>query len=443
MCEIKPFFTMIFENFTKKTVAILTLGCKVNAYESEAMATLLRNAGYTIVPFEEKADVYIVNTCSVTNIADRKSRQMLNRAKKQNENAAIIAAGCYIQALSNEERDKLGFDGYIGTNHKGEVVEIVEEILKGKNVQQVSDMLHECNYENISLEEKGEHTRTYIKIQDGCNQFCSYCIIPYTRGRVRSRNPEDVVAEAERMVELGYEELVLTGIHLSSYEAYGEKGGNALLKLMEELSGIERLKRIRLGSLEPRVVTQEFAEKLSSLKKVCPQFHLSLQSGSDTVLRRMNRKYSTEEYLAGVRALKTVYDRPAITTDIIVGFPGETDEEFKETIEFTKKVAFSKVHVFQYSRRKGTKADTMPDQVSEQIKKSRSGELIALEEKLGQEYAESFIGEPQNILVEEIESIDGKDYYTGYNERYIRCATMNKAGEGVAVKYKNNILFLE
>ncbi|MCQ2538695.1 MAG: MiaB/RimO family radical SAM methylthiotransferase, partial [Lachnospiraceae bacterium] len=360
-----------------------------------------------------------------------------------NESAAIIAAGCYIQALSNEERDKLGFDGYIGTNHKGEVVEIVEEILKGKNVQQVSDMLHECNYENISLEEKGEHTRTYIKIQDGCNQFCSYCIIPYTRGRVRSRNPEDVVAEAERMVELGYEELVLTGIHLSSYEAYGEKGGNALLKLMEELSGIERLKRIRLGSLEPRVVTQEFAEKLSSLKKVCPQFHLSLQSGSDTVLRRMNRKYSTEEYLAGVRALKTVYDRPAITTDIIVGFPGETDEEFKETIEFTKKVAFSKVHVFQYSRRKGTKADTMPDQVSEQIKKSRSGELIAHEEKLGQEYAESFIGEPQNILVEEIESIDGKDYYTGYNERYIRCATMNKAGEGVAVKYKNNILFLE
>lgn len=427
----------------KITIGILTLGCKVNAYESEAMATLLKEAGMEVVPFEEKADVYIVNTCSVTNIADRKSRQMLHRAKKQNEGAAVIAAGCYIQALSDEERDALGFDGYIGTNHKGEVVEAVMEALADKHNSHVSDMTHECNYEELSLSERGEHTRTYIKIQDGCNQFCSYCIIPYTRGRIRSREPKDVVCEAKRMTELGYEEIVLTGIHLSSYEAYGVKGGEALLKLMEELADIPKLRRIRLGSLEPRVVTKDFAERLSRNTKVCPQFHLSLQSGSDTVLKRMNRKYTSEEYALGCEALRVVYDRPAITTDIIVGFPGETEEEFLETMEFTRRIAFSKVHVFKYSRRRGTRADKMPDQVSEAVKNDRSAKLIALEEELGRKYAESFIGEEQNIIIEEIAKINGKDYYTGYNERYVRCASADKKSKGTAVSVSDNVLILE
>lgn len=431
------------EKTDKITIGILTLGCKVNAYESEAMATLLKEAGMQVVSFEEKADVYIVNTCSVTNIADRKSRQMLHRAKKQNENAVVIAAGCYIQALSDEEREALGFDGYIGTNHKSEVVEAVMEALKGRKESHVSDMTHECSYEELSLSERGEHTRTYIKIQDGCNQFCSYCIIPYTRGRIRSREPQEVIEEAKRMTALGYEEIVLTGIHLSSYEAYGEKGGNALLRLMEELADVPELRRIRLGSLEPRVVTPEFAEKLSRNTKVCPQFHLSLQSGSDSVLKRMNRKYTSEEYAAGCEALRAVYDRPAITTDIIVGFPGETEEEFLETMEFTKRIAFSKVHVFKYSRRRGTRADKMPGQVSEAVKNDRSAKLIALEEELGRKYAESFLGEEQNIIIEEIAKINGKDYYTGYNERYVRCASTNKKCKGKAVSFSDNVLILE
>ncbi len=434
-------------------IAILTLGCKVNAYESDAMTSLLAAEGAEIKDFNDTADVYIVNTCSVTNIADRKSRQMLNRAKKENPDSIVIAAGCYVQALTDEEREKLGIDGVVGNNRKEKIVEVVSECLKNRDdrilVREIADIAKEKQYEDLENFDKASHTRAYIKIQDGCNRFCTYCIIPYTRGRIRSREPEKVLEEAVHFVKNGYKEIVLTGIHLSSYEGYGFQGGEALLTLMEELAKLDGLERIRIGSLEPRIVTKEFAERLSNNKKVCPHFHLSLQSGSDTVLKRMNRKYSSEEYEIGCNELKRVYDKPAITTDIIVGFPGETDEEFRETCVFAKKIGFSKIHVFKYSRRRGTVADRMPDQVREEVKNSRSKELITIEEAMGGAYARSFIGEKLNVLLEEEETIDGKTYITGYTERYVRCAfpaTGIKCGEmitAVGDRVEDNVLYLK
>ncbi len=434
-------------------VAILTLGCKVNSYESDAMMSLLTAEGAVNTAFEEKADVYIVNTCSVTNIADRKSRQMLNRAKKENPSSVIIAAGCYIQAISEKERDALGIDGFVGNNRKDKIVDVVCRCLEERNMgiktEEIVDISKEKEYEELENTDKTSHTRAYIKIQDGCNQFCSYCIIPYTRGRIRSRDPENVIAETERLVRMGYKEIVLTGIHLSSYTVCGQTGGEPLLMLMEKMAEIKGLERIRLGSLEPRIITKEFAERLSQNKKVCPHFHLSLQSGSDTVLKRMNRKYDTAEYEMGCAELRRVYDDPAITTDIIVGFPGETDAEFGETCAFAKKVGFSKVHVFKYSRRRGTVADRMPDQVEEEKKNLRSKELISIEEAMGSEYACRFIGKIQNILTEETEIIDGAEYLTGYNERYVRCAVPAygmKTGEFIfarGIEVRDNVLFCE
>ena len=392
-------------------VAILTLGCKVNAYESDAMMSLLLEEGAVQTDFDSVADVYIINTSSVTNIADRKSRQMLHKAKKENPDSVVAA---------------LMLDGIVGNNKKQNIVDVVLECLERKepgiSVEDIGDISKENEYETLENYEKVSHTRAYIKIQDGCNQFCTYCIIPYARGRVRSREPESVVTEAERLCKMGYKEIVLTGIHLSSYEGYGKKGGDALLMLLTELEKVEGLERIRLGSLEPRVITEEFANRLSRLEKVCPHFHLSLQSGSDTVLKRMNRKYSSEEYMEGCRRLRKAYENPAITTDIIVGFPGETEEEFRETCDFAKEVGFSKIHVFKYSRRRGTVADRMKDQIPEEIKSVRSKELIAVEEKMGTEYAHGFLGKDQKILLEETVDINGKKYMTGYNERYVRCA---------------------
>ncbi len=434
-------------------IAILTLGCKVNSYESDAMASLLSAEGAEITDFENTADVYLINTCSVTNIADRKSRQMIHRAKKENPSSAVIAAGCYIQAISDEEREALDIDGFVGNNRKEKIVDVVLECLEnkkqGETVYEISDIGKERCYENLENFDKVSHTRAYLKIQDGCNQFCTYCIIPYTRGRIRSRLPESVLSETERLVSTGYKEIVLTGIHLSSYEAYGMKGGDALLKLMEEMAAVSGLERIRIGSLEPRVITKDFAERLSINKKVCPHFHLSLQSGSDTVLKRMNRKYDSREYETGCNELKKVYDKPSLTTDIIVGFPGETEEEFKETCEFARKIGFSKIHVFKYSRRRGTTADRMPDQVREEVKSVRSKELISIEEAMGNEYARLFTGSVQNVLFEEEEVIDGIRYITGYNERYVRCAVHAgeaKSGEFVPMlgkEVRNNVLFGE
>ena len=410
----------------KTKVAFLTLGCKVNSYETEAMQALLAGAGATIVEFHELADIYVVNTCSVTNMADRKSRQMLHRAKKKNPEAIVVAAGCYAQTADEAAMKETGIDVVIGNNQKKQIVEILEQYMAGAENKRL-DIGKETDYEELSLDTQIEHTRAYIKIQDGCNQFCSYCIIPYARGRIRSRNPQDVVEEVKRLAANGYQEVVLTGIHLSSYgrtsyEKMTEESGQPLLELIQQINAVDGIKRIRLGSLEPRIITEKFVKTLCECEKVCPHFHLSLQSGSDTVLARMNRKYTTEEYAASVEILKKYYEAPAITTDIIVGFPQETEEEFLETMAFAKRIGFSKIHVFKYSRRKGTVADKMSGQVAEQVKTERSEQLMALETSLGEAYREHFYNKEELVLFEEGTLVDGEVCQVGYNERYVRIA---------------------
>ncbi len=404
-----------------KKVAFLTLGCKVNSYETEAMQALLVKAGAILTEFHDTADIYVVNTCSVTNMADRKSRQMLHKAKKQNPKAVIAAAGCYAQTADVESLKETGIDVIIGNNQKKEIVSILEDYMAGKENERL-DIGNETEYETLSLDTQVEHTRAYIKIQDGCNQFCSYCIIPYARGRIRSRKQEDVVQEAERLAASGYREIVLTGIHLSSYGQPAKEGSRPLLELIRQLNDIPGIRRIRLGSLEPRIITEDFVKTLVRQEKVCPHFHLSLQSGSDTVLRRMNRKYTTEEYAASVELLKKYYEEPAITTDIIVGFPQETKEEFEETLAFAERIGFSKIHVFKYSRRKGTVADRMSGQIPEQEKTERSELLLKKEEALGRAYREKEIATVQRVLFEESSVVDGKVCQVGYNERYVRIA---------------------
>lgn len=408
-----------------KRIAFLTLGCKVNSYETEAMQALLVHAGAIVTEFHEAADIYIVNTCSVTNMADRKSRQMLHKARKNNPDAVIVAAGCYAQTADVGALKENGIDIIVGNNQKKEIVSILEGYLNGRENERL-DIGRETEYEDLSLDTQVEHTRAYIKIQDGCNQFCSYCIIPYARGRIRSRRPEEVAAEVNRLAEAGYQEIVLTGIHLSSYGQPAKDGEQPLLCLIKQLDAIAGIQRIRLGSLEPRIMTEDFVKALAEIKSVCPHFHLSLQSGSDTVLKRMNRKYTTDEYANSVEIIKRYYDVPAITTDIIVGFPQETEEEFKETLEFAKRIGFSKIHVFKYSRRRGTVADKMDGQVPEPKKNERSDALMALEESLGETYRENIIGTVQTVLFEESTRIDGKECQVGYNERYVRIAVETK-----------------
>ena len=402
-------------------VAFLTLGCKVNSYETEAMQALLLASGAEIVDFQDVADVYVVNTCSVTNMADRKSRQMLHRAKKKNPEALVVAAGCYAQTADETAMKETGVDVVIGNNQKKQIVEILCNYMEGVENKRL-EIGKETEYEELRLDTQVEHTRAYVKIQDGCNQFCSYCIIPYARGRIRSREAGDVVAEVKRLAASGYQEVVLTGIHLSSYGQPAEEGRQPLLELIRELDQIKGIERIRLGSLEPRIITENFVKTLCECKSVCPHFHLSLQSGSDTVLKRMNRKYTTEEYAASVELLKKYYDTPAITTDIIVGFPQETEEEFEETLAFAKRIGFSKIHVFKYSRRKGTVADKMPGQVAEQVKNVRSERLMKEEEALGADYRSRFDGTMQKVLFEESTLVDGRECQVGYTERYVRVA---------------------
>lgn len=402
-----------------RTVAIHNLGCKVNSYEAESMEQLLTAAGYKIVPFdgEEPADVYIINTCSVTNIADRKSRQMLHRAKKLNPNAVVVAAGCYVQADEEKVKEDSAVDIILGNNCKISIVEALENYYadNDSNVMMV-DMVQKQEYEKLEIERVNEHTRAYIKIQDGCNQFCSYCIIPYTRGRIRSRSLDDVVAEVKRIVANGYKEVVLTGIHLSSYGI--DNNGGTLLDVITAVNEIDGLERIRLGSLEPRIITEEFVIAISAMPKVCPHFHLSLQSGCNATLKRMNRKYTTEEYYKGCLILRKYYDNPAITTDVIVGFPSETEEEFEVTRAFLEKVHFYEMHIFKYSRRKGTAADKMPEQVQDSVKTERSNVLLELADKMSNEYRRSYIGKKVKVLVEEKRDVYG--CYTGYTDNYMR-----------------------
>lgn len=407
----------MFVNLCKKKVAIYTLGCKVNQYESDSMMDMLAAEKCEIVSFEEKADIYIINTCSVTNMAERKSRQMISRAKKKNPSAVIVAVGCYVQAAEKQLQENLAVDILVGNNRKKDIARIISEYLCVNHVQDnMIDIGTTKEYESMHLEKPREHCRAFVKVQDGCNNFCSYCIIPYTRGRIRSRLLEEVVEEVRHLSEQGVREVVLTGINLSSYH---DEDGHDLLELIQAVSDIEEIWRVRLGSLEPRIITEAFLEKISQNNKVCPHFHLSLQSACNETLRRMNRHYSIEEYKDRCNLIRKYYDRPAITTDVIVGFPGETEVEFETTRHNLEELNLYEMHIFKYSRRKGTPADTMPNQVSDADKEIRSNILLAMAEKNRQAYETSFKGEQVSVLVEECEEKDGICIMKGHTDRYI------------------------
>lgn len=405
-----------------KKAALHNLGCKVNAYETEAMQHLLEEAGYEIVPFTQKADVYVINTCSVTNMADRKSRQMLHKAKKNNPDSIVVAAGCYVQTSEKEVLNDLSVDIVIGNDRKHDLVRLLEEY----SLDSVNDTVDDINdgkhdFEELFIDRTKEHTRAFIKVQDGCNQFCSYCIIPYARGRVRSRRFENVIAEVERLAENGFKEVVLTGIHLSSYGVDFEEA-TGLLELIQAVNAVKGIERIRLGSLEPKIVTEHFASELSKLDKICPHFHLSLQSGCDATLKRMNRKYTTKEYERGCELLRKYFVHPAITTDVIVGFPGETKEEFEQTKAYLEHIHFYEMHIFKYSKRKGTRAAVMPDQIDEQVKAARSEKLIALGHDMSKEFRKFYIGKNEEVLFEEKAVIGDKGYFVGYTKEYVKVA---------------------
>lgn len=413
-----------------KKVALHNLGCKVNAYELEAVEQLLEARGYEIVPFEPGADIYIINTCTVTNIADRKSRQMLHRAKKMNPQALVAAVGCYAQARGGElERDP-AIDLVIGNNRKKEIPDLLEACLRERRKhREVPDIGRERDYEPLRIAGTKEHTRAFLKVQDGCNQFCSYCIIPYTRGRVRSRDPQEVLREVQRLSVSGCREIVLSGIHLSSYGADFENG-TGLLELIRLLHPVEGIARIRLGSLEPGIITERFAEQLSRLPKVCPHFHLSLQSGCDRTLRRMNRRYTSGEYLEKCRILRKYFKDPALTTDIITGFPGETEEDFRRSREFVEKVSFFETHVFPYSRREGTKAAKMEEQIPEAVKKERSHVLLELNRRQKEKYLKAALGRETEVLLEEREEFEGRTAWSGYTREYRKVLVLSEKDLG-------------
>ena len=406
----------------KKKVALHNLGCKVNAYEVEAMQQLLENAGYETVPFEEGADVYVINTCTVTNIADRKSRQMLHKAKKMNPDALVVATGCYAQADTEKLKEDTAVDLILGNNQKTQIVEALEEYEKEHAKQvQVIEINHTKEYEELSIASTAEHVRAYIKVQDGCNQFCTYCIIPFARGRVRSRKIEEVLREVETLAAKGYKEVVLTGIHLSSYGVdFPKEERESLLSLIQAVSRVEGISRIRLGSLEPRIITEEFLEGIVKTGKVCPHFHLSLQSGCNKTLKNMNRRYSAQEYAEKCELIRKFYPAPALTTDVIVGFPQETEEDFEESYEFVKKIHFYETHIFKYSRRHGTKAASMDGQLTEAAKAQRSDRMLELHEIRAREYEEAMIGKKMELLLEEEIEIDGRPWYVGHSREYVR-----------------------
>lgn len=410
-------------------IAFLTLGCKVNSYETERMKKLFEDAGHMIVAFEEKADVYIVNTCTVTNIADRKSRKMLHRAKRLNPDSLIVAAGCYVDSAEKKGEKDESVDLFISNKNKSEIVDIVSRKVQEKGIKNI--FWHENNLKALRSEAvmKQEHTRAYIKVQNGCNQYCTYCIIPYVRGELKSKSVPDVIGEVEEFAANGVQEVVITGIHVSSYGVDTNKSGDfvamegrPLLELLEAVSHVEGIERIRLSSLEPRIISENFAKRLAHIPQLCPHFHLSLQSGCDSVLKRMNRHYTTEEYLDKLKILRKYFKNPAVTTDIIVGFPGETDEEFKTTCNFAEKAMFAQIHVFKYSRRYGTIADKMDGQIEENVKSQRSDILLKLEKELEKQYQKIASGEYEEVLLEEVTDINGGKYIVGYNERYIRIA---------------------
>ncbi|MDE6661927.1 MAG: tRNA (N(6)-L-threonylcarbamoyladenosine(37)-C(2))-methylthiotransferase MtaB [Lachnospiraceae bacterium] len=415
-----------------KRIALHNLGCKVNGYEMDVMQQKLKDKGYEIVQFDERADIYIINTCTVTNIADQKSRQMLHRAKKQNPESVVVAVGCYVQTGEGVINKDAAIDLAIGNNRKKDIVEILEEYLAAKENDTLSladktlknktviDINHTDEYEEMQLKSTRENTRAYVKIQDGCNQFCSYCIIPYARGRARSRREEDIMTEVSGIAAQGYKEIVLTGIHISSYGI--DRGGRELLQLLKKLNEIDGIERIRLGSLEPGIITEDFVSGTSVLSRICPHFHLSLQSGCDETLRRMNRHYTTREYLEKVEILRKHFNNPAITTDVIVGFPDETEEEFAQTQDFLQKVNFYEMHVFKYSKRQGTRAANMENQVPDAVKAQRSSRLIQLSNHMSGEYRKSMLGRDVEILFEDSKVIDGRKFQLGHTREYVKIA---------------------
>ncbi|MXP75225.1 tRNA (N(6)-L-threonylcarbamoyladenosine(37)-C(2))-methylthiotransferase MtaB [Lachnospiraceae bacterium WCA-9-b2] len=417
-----------------KKAALHNLGCKVNAYETEAMQESLVRHGYEIVPFKEKADVYIINTCTVTNMADRKSRQMLHRARKKNPEAVVVACGCYVQAKNGVQDECV--DIVVGNNQKKDLIEILEayEGCKKERKRELVDINHTDEYEELHLEQTKEHTRAYVKVQDGCNQFCTYCIIPYVRGRVRSRRRSSVLEEIQRLADNGYKEVVLTGIHLSSY---GMDTNDSLLNLIEAVHEIKGIQRIRLGSLEPRIITEEFVKTLATLPKLCPHFHLSLQSGCNDTLKRMNRRYTSEEYYEKCVLLRKYFTRPALTTDVIVGFPGETEKEFDQSKAFIDKVNFYETHVFKYSKREGTKAASMENQVPEDVKTLRSNELLNLSRRKQEAYEEALVGTVKEVLIEEEILVEGERYHTGHTREYV------KVGQKIAENRINELVNVE
>ena len=415
-------------------VALHNLGCKVNAYEIEAMQQLLEEAGYEIVPFEPGADIYVINTCTVTNIADRKSRQMLHKAKKMNPEAIVVATGCYVQTGGEKLEKDEAIDLVLGNNQKINIVEALAEYAENKpgHGSHVIKINQTKEYEELSIDRTAEHVRAYIKVQDGCNQFCTYCIIPYARGRVRSRNIESVLKEVRALAEKGYKEVVLTGIHLSSYGVdFPEEKKETLLSLIRAVHEIEGIKRIRLGSLEPGIVTREFAEGIAALPKVCPHFHLSLQSGCDETLERMNRRYRSGEYRERCELLREVYGNPALTTDVIVGFPKESEEEFQKSYDFVDSIRFYETHIFKYSRRQGTKAAAMDGQLTEAEKAFRSEKMIAMHHRHASDYEKSMLGKELEVLIEEEYEKGGQTWYLGHSREYIRTAVKKSENYGV------------
>lgn len=433
-----------------KKVAFHTLGCKVNTYETEAMSSIMQAAGYGIVDFSEKADIYIINTCSVTNIADKKSRQMLHKAKKENPEAIIVAVGCYVQSAAEKLKADENIDIIVGNNKKKEIADIINDYLNiDESESHIIDINAAREYEELIVSKMSGHTRAFIKIQDGCNQFCTYCIIPYTRGRVRSRDKNDILKEANQLAEAGYRELVLTGIHISSY-GIDLKDDISLIDVIKELACIEGIERIRVGSLEPRVITEDFLEELIKIKKFCPHFHLSLQSGSDATLKRMNRRYTTEQYKNGVELIRKYYKSAAITTDIIAGFPGETEEEFLETLDFVKSIEFFETHIFPYSKREGTPAADMPGQISQKEKSKRAKKLSDIYKENMKKFIDARIGNMDEILLEEELKLDGVKYMVGHTKEYVKVAiryienTKNKLVSGKISSYlTSDVLFID
>ena len=411
----------------ERTVAFYTLGCKVNQYETNAMEQQFIQNNYKIVDNTEKADIYVINTCTVTNMADRKSRQMLRRVKEINQSAVIVVCGCYAQVAKTELEQIPEVDIILGINEKNKIVQIVEEYLASKNnIIEVADVSKQKEFLDFGDVTYTEKNRAVIKVQDGCNMFCSYCLIPYARGRIRSRKIENVVSEIEKIAKQGIKEVVITGIRVASY---GKDFGNEnirLINLLEEINKIEGIERIRLSSLEPTIVDEEFAQRLSKLEKICDHFHLSLQSGCDATLKRMNRKYTTARYKEATEILRKFYPNANFTTDVIVGFPGETDEEFNQTYKFLKEIEFYKMHIFKYSPRKGTVAEKLPNQVDGNIKEERSKKLIELSNNMQNEKNSQYIGKTVKVLFEEYEN----GYYKGHTTNYMVVKVKEKEQDG-------------